>query len=1142
MHEESSRDQDSLIRKGTTKPGRGFLKYHKKRFRCCRQRPETEYRFLGTHDPDKNKKYGNNEVSNTKYSWWSFLPKIIFAHLSRFMNLYFIMIGCLQLWRDVAPVEPWTTWVPIGIIFSFTFAREGIDNIRVYLQDRATNGRLYDVYRGGSKISERGTKSERIMCGDIIVLHRDQETPCDITCLYTSEAGECYIGTSNLNGETALQKRKAVERTQDLGEEELLSSRICVSCCPANSEVYSFDGYLKIGGWGHDSCHLENENFIPGGTHIRSNGIVIGFVCYTGKRTKLGLNSKMPPVKWTRIEKFINKCSGAIFGVQIVLALIFGSIANNAKKTQENEHPYLRIDLGDSLNEKWAPIILYVRVYLLASVMIPVSMKIIIDALKYMYAIWITNDRRLYSRRKQAGTTVNNTSVIEDLGAVQYLFSDKTGTMTQNEMKLQRLAAREFVFEDLYGNLNEMREAMNGDARFWLEMMIVNLSVCHSVKIRSDNFEGVSPEEIAFLEALTEMGISFEQEDDNNIALWSDEDKLGIPRVEYEIVLRIPFKEERKHMAVVVRNKQTDKLYLFSKGAHETIQTMCTDIYPGFESQSESFTGRGLRVMALAFKEVDHDSLRAVLDEETKTNELRIDERTRILDQVYGNFEQGQAMIGLTGIEDKLQKGVPETIQMLREAGIRIWMVTGDAPRTAINIAYSTGLLAQDGPLIDLTHAKGPGGTPKYSADEVLESVYAWAQQRNGETFYLMVDGTSPLIKPFIEDKENRFGKLASLAKCVICARTAPKQKAKYVECIQRLKKMTLAIGDGGNDVTMLNAAHVGIGIMGKEGRQAAAAADIAIHKFYHLQRLILIHGRYAAYRSSWLMQFCFYKAIMLVVIQFGYMFWNGFSAISFIGNFNLVFYNIVFTLLPVIIFLFDKDIDESFVYMHPYIYVESRKHTFCNPRTFFWWIVRALYQGLCILIAVQFSCTSDNLSNVDGIPISKNETQQIAYGILILVVLVTTTFDTKFFTMFHAVFVWGSWPLYIVLTTMINALGISRESSFIAWRSFTNVTHWLVTAAATSLCVIPVMFVQSIFAIHLPMRSQELHEEITMMATDDDASYIDAVYFTRANSGRSYIVSSARPAYDDSPTVWDANHNLCTPLCTLCGCSNMYA
>ena len=250
---------------------------------------ETEDRIITTNDFESNKKFCNNKVVNSKYTVLSFLPLILFAHLKRFMNFYFIIIGTLQLWDAVSPVNPITTWAPIFVIFAIAFLREGFDDYIQHKQDRITNERLYTIIRDGV---EQEILSQDIYPGDIIMLKRNQESPCDLSLIYTTNIDNtCCIETANLDGETNLKERTALSISQNLGSHRLKETKIIIRCSPPNPELYKFDSKMYIGSIESSSTPINTNQLIQQGVYLRNVDYIYGVVCYTGKQTKLGLNS-----------------------------------------------------------------------------------------------------------------------------------------------------------------------------------------------------------------------------------------------------------------------------------------------------------------------------------------------------------------------------------------------------------------------------------------------------------------------------------------------------------------------------------------------------------------------------------------------------------------------------------------------------------------------------------------------------------------------------------------------------------------------------------------------------------------------------------------------------------------------------------
>ena len=341
-----------------------------------------------------------------------------------------------------------------------------------------------------------------------------------------------------------------------------------------------------------------------------------------------------------------------------------------------------------------------------------------------------------------------------------------------------------------------------------------------------------------------------------------------------------------------------------------------------------------------------------------------------------------------------------------------------------------------------------------------------------------------------------------------------------------------MAVGDGGNDVFMIRSAHIGVGIMGKEGRQAASASDFGISNFGSLQRLILIHGRFSFYRTSWLTQFCFYKSIMLSLVQVLSMFWNGYSGASVFNDFNLMCYNAIFTLLPVIFFLFDKDVEDETVFVNPHLYSDTRLRVFCNARTMFWWIMRAIFQAAVVTVVTNYSLGLDAINGYDGNSVGLDEYQQIVYSSLILNVLFTVVFDTQQFTSLNFIFIWGNWLLYILFTIFANLIAdfsICRKIYLVCWRVYSNPYYWIVVLTTTNLCVMPIVAIQALFSTVLPTNSQLLrYVEVTKQSQDD---YIVSNIGDTNNGPSQYLYLRT----EDDLTVWEKSHNLCIPLGKLC-------
>jgi phospholipid-translocating ATPase len=249
-----------------------------------------------------------------------------------------------------------------------------------------------------------------------------------------------------------------------------------------------------------------------------------------------------------------------------------------------------------------------------------------------------------------------------------------------------------------------------------------------------------------------------------------------------------------------------------------------------------------------------------------------IENREERIELVCEEIEQNFTLLGGTAIEDKLQEGVPETIALLARAGIRIWVLTGDKVETAINIGFACNLLTQEMLLIRISSANEEEAAVQLN--EALEKV---SENVEYQKCALVIDGES--LKFALDERcKGTLLELGTKCRAVICCRVSPKQKANVVSMVKKgLDVMTLAIGDGANDVSMIQEANVGVGISGEEGRQAVMASDYAIGQFSYLGKLLLVHGRWSYLRTSEMIQTFFYKNIVWTVVLFFYQFLCGY-------------------------------------------------------------------------------------------------------------------------------------------------------------------------------------------------------------------------------------------------------------------------
>ncbi|KAF2112977.1 hypothetical protein BDV96DRAFT_524270 [Lophiotrema nucula] len=356
------------------------------------------------------------------------------------------------------------------------------------------------------------------------------------------------------------------------------------------------------------------------------------------------------------------------------------------------------------------------------------------------------------------------------------------------------------------------------------------------------------------------------------------------------------------------------------------------------------FATEGLRTLLYGYRFLDEDQY-AIWKKGYLEATTSLVDRARLIEEAGDLIEQELELVGATAIEDKLQHGVPEAIDKLRRARIKMWMLTGDKRETAINIGHSCRLIKDYSSVTVLDHETG----------EVEQSIGAAILAINGSKVahsVVVIDGQTLAQINEVEALKLLFYDLAILADSVICCRASPAQKASLVKNIRkRVKKsITLAIGDGANDIAMIQEAHVGIGITGKEGLQAARTSDYSIAQFRFLTKLLLVHGRWNYIRTCKYTVGTFWKEMLFYLTQALYQRWVGYTGTSLYESWSLSMFNTLFTSLPVIFMgVFEKDLSASTLLAVPELYTKGQRNGGFNFKVYLGWMFMASSEAMVI-------------------------------------------------------------------------------------------------------------------------------------------------------------------------------------------------
>ncbi|KAL8253658.1 hypothetical protein R6Q59_031879, partial [Mikania micrantha] len=414
-------------------------------------------------------------------------------------------------------------------------------------------------------------------------------------------------------------------------------------------------------------------------------------------------------------------------------------------------------------------------------------------------------------------------------------------------------------------------------------------------------------------------------------------------------------------------------------------------------------------------------------------------DRERKLDEVAELIEKDLTLIGCTAIEDKLQEGVPSCIETLSRAGIKIWVLTGDKLETAINIAYACKLINNDMKQFVISSETDAIREVESRGDQVeiaqfiretvkneLQKCHEEAQSiihgSTGQKLSLLIDGKC-LMYALDPNLRSTLLSLSLSCSSVVCCRVSPLQKAQVTRLVRKgANKITLSIGDGANDVGMIQAAHVGVGISGLEGMQAVMASDFAIAQFRFLTDLLLVHGRWSYLRLCKVVSYFFYKNLTFTLTQFWYTFQTGYSGQRFYDDWFQSLYNVIFTALPVIIVgLLDKDVSASLSKKYPQLYKEGIENTYFNWKVVGTLACFSVYQSVIVYNFAVASSTTGLTSA--GKILGLWDISTAAFTCLVITVNLRLLMMCNTITRWHSISVGGSilaWFIFIFIYSLV--------------------------------------------------------------------------------------------------------------------------
>ncbi|KAG6835961.1 hypothetical protein H0H93_012827 [Arthromyces matolae] len=1124
----------------------------------------------------------SNQVITSKYTIITFLPRNLLEQFRRIANIFFLVISILQFFSIFSTISPGVAILPLIIIILITAIKDGYEDIKRHESDRRVNHSTVKVLAGGqwkntnlveakSKTFVRGLTQrlmgekaqtrpeyhdeyesdseaendedhliekdngirphwERVLwedlkVGDFVKIMDNDPIPADIMLCATSEDGNvAFVETKSLDGETNLKSRHGVAALNHLRDAASCSrsdNSFQINCDRPDVDMYRLQANVVTKG---EKAPVDLSVTLLRGCILRNTRWAIGVVLFTGQDSKVVLNSGDTPSKRSKVERQMNPLVIANLVILAAMAVVC-AIADSLSEVKfyPMGAPWLYGDNHGDDNPRINGLITWVYSLLTFQALIPISLYVSIEFVRTCQAAFIYFDGDIYYEKTGQATICRSWNLADDLGQIEYIFSDKTGTLTQNSMVFRECSVGGRVYGDdsieeeveseevlakpkaIYSAVDaaplevnvdlwaahqssgsnlahaqpqrsasetkvsekvkptgerfhnaalarDIEHSISGDpdsgnaphSRL-LNGFFTVLALCHSVVTSVNHatgeiqYKAQSPDESALVQAAADVGFVFCGREKEILTLRTPSADIE----KYELLNILEFTSARKRMSVVVRKLggEDGRIFLLTKGADNIIFQRLKqsehDLMAETEVHLSEFANKGLRTLTLAYKVISESEY---FDWNKRYHEasLSLENREDKVEAVCSDLEQDLRILGATAIEDRLQDGVPETIADLKRAGIRIWVATGDKLETAIDFAdlesaigRSTNLVASDSNII-IIRGGNVGRTvyqqmvfamdkffPETSTDlprpsttsretniplQRIQTGASVVGAGNGERpggFILVVDGAA--LQDAFEEEESKklLLRLATLCEGVICCRVSPLQKSLIVRLVKDgLGVMTLAIGDGANDVSMIQAAHVGVGISGEEGLQAVNSSDYAIAQFRFLKKLLLVHGHWSYARNGRMNLNFFYKNVVPTGVLWWFQIYSGWSGDFVFDYVYILFWNSIFTIAPVIgVGVFDRILDYQILMDVPELYHFGRSGSWFSLRSFFVYFTDGVYQSLIIFFLILYTYYPSPSSRKDGYDVYLQEFSTTMALVSVMVANIFTGFNVNAWT-----------------------------------------------------------------------------------------------------------------------------------------------
>ncbi|XP_023591243.1 phospholipid-transporting ATPase IG isoform X7 [Trichechus manatus latirostris] len=938
--------------------------------------------FVGNHPISETEAYiaqrfCDNRIVSSKYTLWNFLPKNLFEQFRRIANFYFLIIFLVQVTVDT-PTSPVTSGLPLFFVITVTAIKQGYEDWLRHRADNEVNKSTVNIIENAKRVKK---ECEKIKVGDVVEVQADETFPCDLILLSSCTSdGTCYVTTASLDGESNCKTHYAVRDTIALCTAESIDTlRAAIECEQPQPDLYKFVGRINIYSNSLEAVarSLGPENLLLKGATLKSTKKIYGVAVYTGMETKMALNYQGKSQKRSAVEKSIN----TFLIVYLFILLTKAAVCTTLKYVWQS-YPYNDEPWYNQKTQKERETLKVLKMFtdflsfmVLFNFIIPVSMYVTVEMQKFLGSFFISWDKDFYDEEIKEGALVNTSDLNEELGQVDYVFTDKTGTLTENSMEFIECCIDGYKYNGVTEEVDGLSRTDGPLTHFDKadknkeELFLRALCLCHTVEIKTNDavdgatesteltYVSSSPDEIALVKGAKKYGFTFLGTRNDCMRVENQRKEIE----EYELLHTLNFDPVRRRMSVIVKNQKGD-IYLFCKGADSAIfpriqipepeSTKLRNAIDSTKQHVERSAMNGYRTLGVAFKNIAPDDYERI-NRQLIEAKMALQDREEKMEEVLDDIETNMNLIGATAVEDKLQDQAAETIEALHAAGLKVWVLTGDKMETAKSTCYACRLFQTSTELLELTTKTIKECERKDRLHELLIEYRkkllrefpkstkrnckkrAWTDQEYG----LIIDGaTLSLILNSSQECGSSNYKSIFLQICmkctaVLCCRMAPLQKAQNL---------------------------------------------------------------------------CF------ILPQFLYQFFCGFSQQPLYDAAYLTMYNICFTSLPILAYsLLEQHINIDTLTSDPRLYMNISGNAMLQLGPFLYWTFLAAFEGTVFFFGTYFLFQTSSLED-NGTVYGNWTFGTIVFTVLVFTVTLKLALDTRFWTWINHFVIWGSLAFYV--------------------------------------------------------------------------------------------------------------------------------